>query len=154
MTFLFKDAELTIDALAMKKDFMRRIDVGRDASFMSAGISYGHLLFKNRVAAQIGYKKFTENAETLRFDNSGWEAFGGFNVSAWTNGSVYTRYTYRKAHHKGLEPVFGIARKETENRTELGAAHTFSDGLMKNWKLSATWQRTEAHSNVSIYTYK
>lgn len=153
MTFLHKNGEINIEALAMHKNFVRTVDQGRDADFFSAGASYGHIFLQGKLAAQIGAKGFTENAETLRFDNKGWEAFAGANASAWEKGGVYARYTYRKAKHKGEEPVFGIARKESEQRLEIGLTHTFSEGLLKDWKFSGSWQRTDTDSNVDIYTY-
>lgn len=153
MTFLHKDGEITLEALAMHKNFVRTIDKGRDANYYSAGASYGHLLFQGKLAAQVGAKGFSENAETLRFDNKGWEAFAGINASVWERGGIYARFTHRKARYDGEEPVFAVSRKEKERRLELGLTHTFAEGLLKDWKFSGSWQRTETDSNIDIYTY-
>lgn len=153
ITWNMPSGEFTIDALVMNKDFSRSIDAGRDAVYSALGASYGHLLLNGKIAIQGGIKGFNENADADRFTNKGWEAFGGVNVAAWDHGAVYGRYTYKKSDYKGSEPVYGISRDDHENRYEIGLSHTFSSGMMKDWKLSGSWQRTEARSNVGIYTF-
>lgn len=153
-TWQLKNGELTVDGLALHKRFDRKIDDGRDSNYFSAGLSYGHLFFTGKLAAQVGVKGFNEKADLERFTNRGWEGFIGANVAAWTNGSVYGRYSYRTARYDGVEPIFAVAREEFEDRYELGAGHNFKEGLMKDWKLSGNWIRSEAHANVSIYTYQ
>lgn len=150
----FRNGELTWDALVLKKDFDRAIDDGRNSQFYQTGVSYGHLLMQGKLALQGGVHVFKEDASASRFSNDGWEAFGGVNVVAWQNGNVYGRYSHKESKFDGAEPVFAIARDETEKRFEVGIGHGFREGLMKDWRLSGSWQRTENDSNVSIYTYK
>ena len=117
-TWQLKNGELTVDGLALHKRFDRKIDDGRDSNYFSAGLSYGHLFFTGKLAAQVGVKGFNEKADLERFTNRGWEGFIGANVAAWTNGSVYGRYSYRTARYDGVEPIFAVAREEFEDRYE------------------------------------
>ena len=149
-----KNGELTWDALVLKKDFDRAVDDGRNSHFYQTGISYGHLLMQGKLALQGGVHIFKEDASAARFSNDGWEAFGGINAAAWENGNVYGRYSYKETKFDGIEPVFALARDEAEKRFEVGFGHGFKEGLMKGWRLSGSWQRTENDSNVNIYTYK
>lgn len=153
-TWQFKNGELTWDAMALQKKFERKVDTGRDSQFYTTGVSYGHLFLQGKLAVQGGAHVFREEADNNRFTNHGWEAFAGLNVTTWQNGSVFGRYSYRKAKYEGAEPVFNKSRDEDENRYEIGFAHNFKEGFMKDWKLSGSWQRSENNSNVSIYTYE
>ena len=153
VTWQFKNGELTWDAMALQKDFKREIDVGRDSLFYTTGASYGHLFLQGKLAVQGGAHVFEEQADSNRFSNRGWEAFLGVNITTWQNGSVFGRYSYRKAKYDGAEPVFNVSRDEHEDRYEIGFAHNFKEGLLKDWKLSGSWLRSENTSNVSIYTY-
>lgn len=153
-TLQLKNGELTWDALALNKNFDRQADAGRDSNFYSTGLSYGHLFLQGKLAVQLGLHAFVEDAADSRFSNDGWETFVGANVVAWENGSVFGRYSYKEAKHDGLEPVFNLARDETENRMEVGFSHNFKQSLLKDWRLSGSWQFTDSRSNVSIYTYE
>jgi tetratricopeptide (TPR) repeat protein len=153
-TLQLKSGELTWDALALNKNFDRQADAGRDSNFYSTGLSYGHLFLQGKLAVQLGLHAFVEDAADSRFSNDGWETFVGANVVAWENGSVFGRYSYKEAKHDGLEPVFNLARDETENRMEVGFSHNFKQSLLKDWRLSGSWQFTDSRSNVSIYTYE
>ena len=153
-TWQFRNGELTWDAMVLHKQFERQIDNGRDSEFYTSGLSYGHLFLQGKLAAQGGVHAFTEEAKDSRFSNDGWEAFLGVNATTWQNGSAFGRYSYREAKYKGLEPVFNKSRDEFENRYEIGFAHNFKEGLMKDWKLSGSWLRSDNHANVSIYTYQ
>jgi hypothetical protein len=153
-TWQFRNGELTWDAMVLHKQFERQIDNGRDSEFYTSGLSYGHLFLQGKLAAQGGVHAFREEAKDSRFSNDGWEAFLGVNATTWQNGSLFGRYSYREANYKGLEPVFNKSRDEFENRYEIGFAHNFKEGLMKDWKLSGSWLRSDNHSNVSIYTYQ
>jgi hypothetical protein len=153
-TLQLKNGELTWDALVLNKDFDRVIDAGRNSNYYSTGLSYGHLFLAGKLAVQGGVHAFMEEASASRFSNDGWEAFVGTNVVAWQNGSVYGRYSYKETKFDGVEPVFNLARNETENRVEVGFAHNFKEGLMKDWRVSGSWQFTDNDSNVSIYTYE
>lgn len=153
VTWQFKNGELTWDAMALQKEFKRETDNGRDSLFYTTGASYGHLLLQGKLAVQGGAHVFKEDADSERFSNQGWEAFLGLNVVSWQNGSVFGRYSYRKARYDGVEPVYNTTRNEHEDRYEIGFAHNFKEGVLQDWKLSGSWLRSENNSNVSIYTY-
>ena len=153
-TWQFNNGELTWDAMALQKKFERKIDTGRDSEFYTTGLSYGHLFLQGKLAIQGGAHWFREEADLNRFSNDGWEAFIGANATTWQNGSVFARYSYRDVKYEGKEPIFNKSRNEYENRYEIGFAHNFKDGVMKDWKLSGSWLRSENNSNVSIYTYE
>ncbi|NTV71131.1 MAG: hypothetical protein HGA71_13435 [Azonexaceae bacterium] len=153
-TLQLNNGELTWDALVLNKNFNRAIDAGRDSNYYSTGLSYGHLFLQGKLAVQGGAHVFMEEASANRFSNDGWEAFIGTNIVAWQNGSVFGRYSYKETKFDGAEPVFNLARNETEHRLEVGFGHNFKEGLMKDWRLSGSWQFTDNNSNVSIYTYE
>jgi tetratricopeptide (TPR) repeat protein len=153
ITWQLKNAELTWDAIWLNKDFKRSVDDGRNSDYVATGVSYGHLFNRGEIAVQGGLHAFDENADASRFSNHGWEAFIGANFVAWQNGSVYGRLGYKESQFDGVEPVYAIARNEHENRYEIGFGHDFKEGTLAGWRLSGSWQRTQNHSNVSIYTY-
>lgn len=152
-TWQMKSGELTADAIWLNKDFKRAVDDGRSSDYAAIGLSYGHLFNQGKFALQGGVHFFDERADFAYHSNDGWNAFVGANVVAWNNGTVYGRINYKDAGFKGLYPVFGIARDETEERIELGFNHNFKEGGLKDWKLSGSYQLTRARSNVSLFTF-
>ena len=152
-TWQFKAAELTWNAIFLNKDFKRTLDLGRNSDYLATGLSYGHLFNQGKIAVQGGVTAFDERADTSRFSNDGWEAFVGANFVAWQNGNIYGRYSLRDSKYKGIEPPFGVARDEREERYEIGLGHNFKEGALANWKLAGSWQQTRNRSNVGIYTY-
>lgn len=155
VTWEFKGGEVTLDAMMMKRDFTRDVDLGRDSDVRSIGVSVGKLLgSENKVAIQAGLKAFQEDADLSRFSNDGTEMFAGMNWAAWNNGTVFGRLSQKDAKYDGEEPVFGIKRDETERRLEIGFSHDFKEATLKNWRLSGSVSHTENDSNVSIYHYE
>lgn len=150
-----RNGEITWDAVLLHKDFKRTVDAGRDSDYASTGISFGKMVGEgNKVAVQAGVRVFEENAGASRFSNDGTEIFIGANYVAWENGSVFGRISQKDAKHDGVEPIYLIARDETENRYEIGLNHNFKEGWLNGWKLGASYQETRNSSNVSIFTYK
>jgi hypothetical protein len=153
-TWQLKNGELTWDATWLNKDFVRTVDAGRSSEYLATGLSYGHLFNQGKVAVQGGLHVFDEKADATRFSNDGWEAFLGANFVAWENGTVYGRVSHKEVKYDGLEPVYGVARDEQEERYELGFNHNFKDGALNKWKLSGSVQDSRNRSNVSIYAYE
>lgn len=152
-TWQLKNAELTWDAVYLDKNFSRQVDNGRNSVYVATGLSYGHLFNQGKIAVQGGLRAFEEKADISRFSNDGWEAFIGANFVAWENGTLFARYNYRDSKYNGIEPFFGVARDEREERYEIGFGHNFKDGALNNWKLTGSWQQTRNRSNVTVFTY-
>jgi len=153
VTWEIKEGEITWDAIALNKDFTRGVDQGRDSNYYATGLSVGKMFKGGKVAVQGGVRVFDEQADVSRFSNDGTEFFVGGNFVAWNNGNVYARYSQKDAKFDGVEPVYNVARDETEERYEVGFGHNFKEGLMKNWKLSGSYIESHNNSNVSIYNY-
>lgn len=153
-TWEIKEGEVTLDASALHKDFSRTVDIGRDSNFYSAGLSMGKLFKAGKVAVQGGVKTFQEDADLARFTNDGFEYFIGANLVAWNNGTLFGRVSQKESKYDGVEPIFAIARDESERRYEVGFNHAFKTGMMKDWKLGGSYLKTDNSSNVSIYDYE
>lgn len=149
----FQNAELTWDAVYMDRNFKRAEDSGRDSTYVATGLSYGRVLAAGKVAIQAGIRYFDERADVDRFSNDGTEYFAGANFMAWENGSVYGRFSQKDSKYAGTEPVFNIARDESENQIELGFTHGFKDGVLKDWKLTGSHLYTRNASNVATFAY-
>ena len=149
----FQNAEVTWDAVYMDRGFKRTSDQGRDSRYLATGLSYGRVLANSGVALQAGVRYFDERADQDRFSNDGTEFFVGANVVAWENGAIYGRFSQSDAKYVGVEPVFNIARDESENQMEVGFSHSFKDGALKDWKLIGSYLYTRNASNVATYSY-
>jgi hypothetical protein len=145
--------ELTVDGQWVKRDFSRNVDQGRDSIYKQLSVSYGQLVWRNRVSVQGGLRYFDENAQLDRFSNFGTEVFVGARARAWENGDVFVRHAWRDSTHAGQEPVFGESRKELETRLELGLSHLFQTGWLQQWQLAGTWSHVHNKANLSLYGY-
>lgn len=154
VTWQIKEGEITLDASALKKDFDRLVDQGRNSDYYSAGVSLGKLFKAGKVAMQVGIKAFKEDADLSRFTNDGTEYFIGANLVAWNNGTLFGRVSQKDSKYDGAEPIFNVSRDETERRYEIGFSHAFKEGKMKDWKLGGSYLKTENGSNVSIFDYE
>jgi len=153
VSYQFRNGEITWDILLLSRDFTRDVDAGRDSSYMSTGIYFGRLFKEGKFAVQVGARVFKEDADAGRFSNDGTELLVGANYVAWANGSIFARVSQKDIQYDGVEPVFAISRDETERRYEVGFSHTFKEKLLKEWRLSGSYSRTDNDSNVSIYEY-
>ena len=147
------DGELTADLQWVKRDYKRNIDEGRDSTYRSAGLAYGHLLNRGQLAVQGGARWFDESADADRFSNDGYEYFLGARLRAWEGGDLFARAAWRRSRFDGVEAGYGIARRETERRVELGASHEFQAGWLQKWQLSATVTNVHNEANLSLYGY-
>lgn len=159
VTWQFQDGELTLDATVTDRDYedgrpsILGGDGGREGTYMAVGPSLGHYFNKRKVAAQIGVRAVDFDAEEDRYSYDGYELYAGVNVKTWEGGSVYGRVSYRDVEYDGVEPFFGIARDEDEQRYALGVRHEFKDGYLNKWSLGGSFQYTENDSNLSLYDY-
>ncbi len=147
------DGELTADVQWVKRDFKRSVDEGRDSTYRSAGLAYGHLFNRGQLAVQGGARWFDESADQDRFSNDGYEYFLGARLRAWEGGDLFARAAWRRSRFDGVEPLYGEARRETERRVELGASHEFQTGWLQKWQLSATVTNVHNEANLSLYGY-
>ncbi len=145
--------ELTVDGQWVKRDFSRSVDQGRDSIYKQLSVSYGQLVWNNRLSIQGGARYFDENAQTDRFSNHGTEVFLGARARAWDGGDVFVRHAWRDSSFAGQEPVFGESRKELEKRLELGLSHLFQTGWFQQWQLAGTWAHVHNQANLSLYGY-
>ena len=74
--------ELTVDGQWVKRDFSRSVDQGRDSIYKQLSVSYGQLVWNNRLSIQGGARYFDENAQADRFSNHGTEVFIGARARA------------------------------------------------------------------------
>ncbi|MCW8889125.1 MAG: hypothetical protein OQL20_00520 [Sedimenticola sp.] len=153
VTWQVKDGELTVDATLQDRNYTRAVDVGRDSDYWSLGVSYGRLFSEGKFAFAGGLKTFGSDADNARFSNDGWEAFVGGSVVAWPNGSVFARASYRDSEYDGVEPVFNVARNESQKSLLIGFSHEIKGNKMDGWKIEGTYNRTDNSSNVAIYDY-
>lgn len=152
---LGRETELGLDAQFLRRNFHRSTDVGRDADVRSVGVTLGRLLDGGRWALQGGIKAFNEEADDIRYTHAGQEAFGAARWQAWTGGELMARMAWRQSRFLGLEPVYGVARREIERRWELGASHRFTpDSGWKGWSLNATLVHLDNTSNLGLYQYQ
>jgi hypothetical protein len=145
--------EFTLDGQWIKRDFDRNIDQGRDSVYRQVSVSYGQLVYKNKLSLQAGARYFDENAKAERFSNHGTEVFIGGRLRAWDGGDLFARAAWRQADYAGVEPVFGEARSEQEGRTEFGFSHLFAAGWLDKWQLAGTWTHVHNRANISLYGY-
>lgn len=150
-TLQLKDSELTGDVQYTKKTFIRSTDVNRDSNYVSGGVTYGHLLRGGKMAAQVGARLFNEDAVTPQYTNRGYEWFVGANFMAWTNGTVYVRYTQNVARYDTGVTV--THRDDTTHQYEVGFGHNFKEGKLNGWSLNGNLTHIEDNSDDPIYKY-
>ncbi|MDE2401143.1 MAG: hypothetical protein KGL90_05725 [Burkholderiales bacterium] len=150
---LGKGSELTVDAQWVYRNFDRDQDQGRTSHYNSVGLSYGGLFNQNRLALQGGVRLFSESAKESRFSNSGYEYFVGGRQNVWTGGDLFARASWRHSGYEGDEVFFGIPRRETEQRLELGASHQYQAGWLDKWQTAATLTRVHNQANLDLYRY-
>lgn len=147
-----RSGELTLDAQWVKRDYHRPGDSAREGQYRSVGASYGRLMGNQTWSLQGGVRLFEESAREDRFSYTGEEWFVGARTQL-AGFDLFARAAWRNARHIGVEPVFGISRRENERRVELGAAYTFESGLMEKWQLAATLTNVHNKANVTLYGY-
>lgn len=152
-TWQLGGGELTVDAQWSHRDYDRAVDRDRSGHYRSLSVSWGHLLNNGRVALQGGVTAFSENARADRYANDGAEAFAGVVWRAWDGGDLLARAVVRRARYEGVEPTFDEARRETERRLEVGAAHRFGEGRLQDWQLALTATLIDNAANLALYDY-
>ncbi len=149
----YKKSELTWDAALIRREFRQSVDNDRDSLYTSTGLYYGRLFKDGKFAVQVGGRIFNESADISRFSNDGTEVLIGANWVAWNNGSVYARFRQKDSKYDGIEPLFAKKRDETEQRYDAGINHTLKKGILKDWKITASYTYTDNDSNLAIYDY-
>lgn len=144
--------ELTADVQWVKRDFTRNLDSGRDSQYQSVGLSYGQLMGNQTWSLQGGLRLFNESARDARFSNQGEEYFVGARANV-VGIDLFARAAWRHSRHLGIEPVYGMSRRETERRTEIGASHNFNEGWLDKWQLTGTVSHVHNKANLSLYGY-
>ena len=144
--------ELTADVQWVKRDFTRNLDSGRDSQYQSVGLSYGQLMGDQTWSLQGGLRLFNESARDSRFSNQGEEYFVGARANV-VGIDLFARAAWRHSRHLGIEPVYGMSRRETERRTEFGASHNFNEGWLDKWQLTGTFSHVHNKANLSLYGY-
>ena len=147
-----RSGELTLDAQWVKRDFHRPGDSAREGQYRSVGASYGRLMGNQTWSMQTGVRLFEESAREDRFSYTGDEWFVGARTQL-AGIDLFARAAWRNARYIGVEPVFGVSRRETERRVELGASYTFETGLMEKWQLAATLANVHNKANLTLYGY-
>jgi hypothetical protein len=151
--FLNGKVEFTVDAILAHQDYQRDLDAGRDGTYGSLQLSLGRVFFDGKFALQAGVRYFDENAEAIRWANSG---TGGFLGSAWRfydRSNVYGRIYHEDVEYDGAEPVFDVKRDERTSRYTIGLEHTFNSRGLDQWKISGEYMRQDTYSNISVYEY-
>lgn len=153
--FINGRTSITTDFLIQDRDFFKSRDKDRDATYLSAAVTIGHN-FKGAAKPSIyaGVRYFDEDADTDRRSNDGYRASVGFNVQPSSKSKAYINYSYRQRDYDDVEPVFGIARDESEKRFSLGANYRFKTGnLMDDVLLSLDYSNTSNDSNVALFSF-
>jgi hypothetical protein len=145
--------ELTLDAQLAYRNFTRAGDQGRDSHYNSAGLSYGGLYNQNRLTLQLGGRMFDENAAEDRYTNNGYEIYFGGRQAVTPNVDLFARAALRHSGYNGVEPFYGVARREDEYRLEFGVNHQYRSGWLDKWQASATATFIQNKANVDLYDY-
>ena len=153
VTWQFHNGEFTLDASYTHRRYDKSADSGREGNYKTAGLALGHYYRHRTVATQVGVRGFDFNAKEARFANNGWEAYLGTLLTPWRGGRVYVRLNYRSLNYDGVEPLFNVARDETEKRAVIGFEHDFRGGRLDKWSLAGDFTYTTNDSNVPIYDY-
>lgn len=153
--FIRGRTSLTASFQVQDRDFVQTSNNDRDATYLAGGVSLGHQ-FPGEVKPSVfvSGRVFDEDARTNRRSNDGYQMTGGFNLKPTSNSNAYINYSYRQRDYGDVEPVFGIARDESEKRLTLGGNYRFkSDNLLDDMVLNVSYTRTGNDSNVPIFTY-
>ena len=153
ITWQFKDAEVTANVLVQDRNFQRTQDVGRDGVFVQTGVSYGRIMNNKKLGIQVGIRALDYEADNNRFGYNGRELFAGGNYVAWKNGAIYGRISRKVSRYEDIEPSFGVARDEDEDRILIGFKHKFKANKLDGWSLNGTVTLIEVDSNIDTYTY-
>ena len=151
-TLQLKDSELTGDLLYTNKNFNRGVDSGRDSDYVSGGLIYGHLFRNGKAAAQIGVHAFNEDAKLAQYSNDGYSWFVGASYMAWTNGTIYGRFTQTTATYDVGTTVPN--RKDNTYQYEVGFGHNIKSGKLAGWSVSGSVTAIENRSDDPIYKYR
>lgn len=155
---MLNGAEISLDGQWVRRQFDRAEDADRNSHYHALTLAYARRAWHNQLALQLGGSVFRESARSAadseRFSNRGQDLFAGLRYSAWSGGALYTRASWRRTQYRGLEPVYGAARRETERRVELGISHRFADGWLDHWQLAGTVTFIDNAANLSLYDYQ
>lgn len=149
-----RKTEITMDAFFQRRDYSRYADQDRSSTYQSLGFSVGHLQQNDKLSLQGGVRLITEDANTARYSNDGYELFVGGSWRQTQALSIYARSSRKEVEFSGAEPApSSIIRDETQNRHVAGVNYAFRTGPMAGWTLKASVTRTENNSNAPLYDY-
>lgn len=158
LTFFFGgNTALSASFKAQRREFTRSEDTDRDSNYFSGGLSLGHEFKIGNISTSVlvGGRLFTENADSSRRSNDGDALNLSLNIKPFKNSNLYASYARTAYKYDGVEPVFGIARDEVDQRYTIGADYTFknTDNYLGDWVLGVNYNHTDHDSNVDIFEY-
>jgi tetratricopeptide (TPR) repeat protein len=146
--------EITMDAFLQRRSYSRSADQDRSSNYRSMGLSVGHLQQNDKLSLQGGIRLFSEDANTSRYSNNGFEVFVG---GSWRHSKAltfYARSSRKEVEYSGAEPApTSVFRDESQNRHVAGVHYAISKGPLAGWTIKASVTRTENNSNAPLYDY-
>lgn len=150
--------EATLDATFSWREFERDIDDGRDSDYVAPRLSVGYVTPDKKIAVQVGYQPFDENADEDRYDNDGYNLFGGVSWNFYENATCYANYNYRSIEYDGAILDLDLTlkeRNEDEDTYTVGVSYTFKseNRFLNEWMFDVKAVETNYDSNTYLYDY-
>ncbi len=145
--------EFGLDAVYTDRDYDDEFNTPRNGDYLAGSATLSRYFSDADIGVQAGLGFSNFDAEAERFSHSGPDAFVSVNKSMWTDGSVFARLNWRAYEYDGVEPVFNVARDDTELRLTVGFQRQLEWWLLDGWQLLASWSVTDNSSNVEIFDY-
>jgi tetratricopeptide (TPR) repeat protein len=149
--------EATLDATFTWRDFERDIDEGRDSDYVAPRLSVGYVTPDKKIALQAGAQLFDENADADRYDNDGYNLFGGVSWNFIENALCYFNYNYRSIEYDGTILDLDLVlkeRDEDEDTVTVGASYTFkTENFLNDWTFDVKAMEINYDSNTYLYDY-
>lgn len=153
VTWQFNNGEVTWDAVLTDRRYDESGNTGREGTYKATGVALGNYFQQRKVATQIGARLLDFSADNDRYGNDGYELLAGVIVKAWPGGTLYGRANYRDVKYDANEPLFNLARDESERRLAAGFQHDIKTGYLEKWTVNGGIQYTDNSSNISIFDY-
>ena len=148
---------LTLEASYTSLDYDRPEDDGRDGDNLLLGAGYSALLGGTQNGIETGIRASDLSTDDPQYSYQSAEVyFGGFaTVSGIRNSSLYLNLSFRQYDFDAPDTdISGEIRDEFESRYSLGYNYDYTEGLLKDWTLNASYTFSKNDSNVEAYSYE
>ncbi|WP_040727190.1 DUF2860 family protein [Thiomicrorhabdus sp. Kp2] len=148
-----KANQYTVTGEVTNQEFESALNDGRDGIKYGLGVEMQHQ-YNQELLAKAGLNYALNDAKDDNKQNISKSAHAGLYYAATENSLVFGQVEYKVVDYDGVEPVYNIARNDSEVSAIIGATYSIPTGYFADWIINGKISRYNNTSDVSIYEYE